>query len=198
MKCCKLTWLGVFLLVAVGLLLAVGPVIGKQDDSMDAMMEAWMKAGEPGQHHAYLAKLEGTWKAEATFWMHPGAEPMGHVGKMKNTMLWDRYLVSDYEGDWEGMPFFGRSTWGYNNTSKRFESTWIDSMSTMTAHGVGTCNEDGTVFTIKSTMSDPVSGDSKTTREIFTIHGENKHTMEVYDKAPDGKEFKSMQIVYTR
>ncbi len=200
MKCCKLTWLGVALLVAVGLLLAVGPVIGKQDDSVasDPMMEAWMKAGEPGPHHQYLAKLEGTWKAEVSFWMYPGGEAHTHVGTMKNTMMWDRYLVSDYEGEMDGIPFQGRATWGYNNISKRFESNWIDSMSTMIANGVGTCNEDGTVFNTKMTMYDPMTGDKKTTRDVFTIHGPDKHTMETFDKGPDGKEFKSMQIVYTR
>lgn len=45
---------------------------------------------------------------------------------------------------------------------------------------------------------DPASGTKQKVKEIIRVVDSNKHLTEMYNVGPDGKEFKSMGIVYTR
>ncbi len=170
-----------------------------QDDAIDPMMQKWMEAGTPGPHHAHLEKFVGTWQTAATFWSEPGTEPMVTEGVMKNEMVFDgRYLKGEYTSEMMGQPFHGSSLWGYNNVAHQYEGVWIDSMSTGTTMSFGTCDTDGTVFTSTVFNWDPMTGRKKQTREIIRCAGDDKYTMTWFETGPDGKEFKSGEIVYTR
>ena len=50
-------------------------------------MEAWIKAATPGEPHAWLATLAGTWRFEGTFWSAPGTEPSKSQGTAERAML---------------------------------------------------------------------------------------------------------------
>ena len=56
----------------------------------------------------------------------------------------------------------------------------------------------GKLFTGTSTYNDPMTGKSHTTKTIIRYADKDNHTMEMYDKGPDGKEFRMMEIVYKR
>jgi len=190
-------------IAVVAVIVVVAPVLrgalAPQDDALDPMMQKWIEAGTPGEHHRHLEKMAGDWDAKATFWMEPGAEPMVTEGSMKSEMVFGgRYLVGEYSGDMMGEPFEGIAIWGYNNISHQYEGVWIDSMSTMTTTSYGTCDSAGTLFTTTVVGWDPMTGRKKQSREIVRILGDDKHTMTWFETGPDGKEFKSGEIVYTR
>lgn len=164
-----------------------------------AEMEAMMKAAMPGPNHELMKKLSGAWEGDMKMWMAPGAPPqemkMSVMGKME---MEGRYLTTQYTGTMMGMPFRGLSTMAYNNITKKFQSTWIDNMSTSISTSEGTYDEGSKTFTMKGKMDDPMSGKAMDTREVMKIEDDGKWMMEMYGPGPDGKEMKMMEIHFTR
>ena len=80
-----------------------------------AMMDAMMKAGEPGDAHKKLEGLVGTWDTKVSFWMMPGTDPMASAGVSTNQwVMGGRYLEQRFKGDMGGMPFEGVGYTGYH------------------------------------------------------------------------------------
>ena len=46
-----------------------------------AMMQAWEKAGQPGEQHRQLAGMVGEWTTKQTMWMDPQQPPMVQVSR---------------------------------------------------------------------------------------------------------------------
>ena len=105
----------------------------KQKGKMDteAMMEVYKKLGTPGAPHKVLARMAGTWNTKMKSWMEPGKPPMESTGTSEQRMiLGGRYLQQDFAGDMMGSPFTGIGVTGHDNHTKKYVSTWIDSMGT--------------------------------------------------------------------
>ena len=82
-------------------------------------MKAWQAYMTPGDAHKMIAKSDGQWKAEVTVWMAPGGPPEKSTSTCTNKMiLGGRYQQSTHKGMFNGMPFEGISTFGYDNAKK--------------------------------------------------------------------------------
>ena len=163
--------------------------------------KAWMEYATPGEMQKMMAKADGTWIGENTMWMENGGKPMMSKSEATNKMMYDgRYQVSNHKGDFMGMPFEGMSIVGYDNSKKKFVSTWIDNMGTGIMHGEGDWNPSTKSIEFKGKMTDPSRpGKECDFREVFTFIDDNTQKMEMY--GPDsktGKEYKTMEIKYTR
>jgi len=107
--------------------------------------------------------------------------------------------VGEFDMGGQKFPFEGMGIYGYNNVTKKFESTWYDTMGTGTMRGVGDISADMKVVTRLSTAVDAMTGKEMTMREVETMKDDNTTMLEMYGPSPiDGKEFKTMEIVYTR
>ncbi|HEY4209068.1 MAG TPA: DUF1579 domain-containing protein [Puia sp.] len=168
----------------------------QSDDDMKAMMAY----STPGEIHKMMAKSVGTWTADISMWMQPGAAPMTSTGEMKNEMiLGGRYLKGTNTGNFMGQPFEGISTTGYDNAKKIFINSWIDNMGTGIMTLTGTWDATTNSITFTGTMVDPGSGKDVPIRQVLKMGDENHETMEMYaNVGPDGKEFKTMEIKFTR
>jgi hypothetical protein len=168
-------------------------------DSATAMKNM-MEAGTPGAQHATLAKSDGEWDAETTMWWTPDGPPMVSKASCTNKMIFGgRYQQSTFKGDFGGMPFEGTSITGYDNAKKVFFSSWMDNMSTAMMNMEGTWDDATKSINFKGKMHCPANGQEAEMREVYKIVDDNTHVMEMY--GPDlktGKEFKSMQIKFTR
>ena len=163
------------------------------------MMKNWMAYMEPGKEHQMMASWNGAWNTEMTMWMEPGAPPSKTTGTCLNQMLMDgRYQHSAHKSTWDGMPFEGISTLAYDNAKKVFISTWIDNMGTGIMTGEGPWDEATQSIAIKGRMMDPSLLREVNFREVFRIIDPNTQVMEMYSPTHDGKEFKTMEIRYTR
>ena len=165
-----------------------------------AGMKAMMEAGTPGESHKVIAKAAGTWTADVTHWMGEGAAPQKASGKSVNTMIHgDRYLHAKFSGDMMGMPFEGSSIMGYDNTEKKYFSTWIDNMSTAMMTTWGTWDDANKSITLTGSMKNPANGLDCDLKEVYKIVDDNTHVMEMYGPDPKtGKEYKMMEIKYTK
>lgn len=161
-----------------------------------AMMAAWEKAVTPGPQHAQLAASAGTWDVASTWWTQPGAPPEQTTGTAERSMiLGGRVLVEKFKGSMMGQPFEGMGTTGYDNVSRKWWGTWMDTMGTGMMTTAGTC--EGARCEFVGTFNDPMTGGPQTMR-IVAEHGAERETTVLYGHGPDGKEAKLGELVYTR
>ncbi len=173
----------------------------KPESAMDekAIMEKYMKAAMPGPEHEKMAKMAGKWKLAVTMWMAPGAPPQKSEATAEfKPILGGRYLQQEVRGDMNGQPFEGRGVEGYDNVTKERFGTWIDSMSTGAMVMKGKCAGDAKKCTLKGKVSDALAGKEVPVSQTVTMNGDNNFTFEMLGPGPDGKMFKTMEIVYTR
>lgn len=168
--------------------------------SQEEMMAAWEAAGTPGDAHAKLQPLVGTWDVQATFWMAPDAPPDTSPATSTNEwILGGRWLAQTYAGTVTGQPFEGRGLTGYDNVLKKYVGTWIDSWSTSLMTSSGSVDATGTKFTLTAINSDPATGGLTEAREEIVIEGPDRHVMTMHSKDPGtGQEYKVMELVFTR
>jgi hypothetical protein len=161
--------------------------------------KAWQEYATPGEQHALLAKDNGVWIEEMTFWEYAGAEPSKMTMTAESKMIMGgKYQEMTHKGDMYGMPFEGRSTFGYNNAEGKYVSTWIDNMSTGIMVMKGTYDAPTKTYKMIGEVIDPITKKPKTSRETITIIDDNTQKLEMFDVGFDGKEFKNMEITLKR
>ncbi len=163
----------------------------------DAAMAEMMKISAPGPMHALLASLAGKWKTSVKSWMGP--EPTVSEGTCEGTMIMGgRYLESKHSGNMMGMPFEGMEILTYDNMKKQFTSVWIDNMAPMLTFGSdGQVDASGKVITMHTSMPNPVTGQMEAYTYVTTITDKDHHRF-VMNGSKDGKDYKVMEIDYTR
>jgi Protein of unknown function (DUF1579) len=152
----------------------------------------------PGDMHKMLAKDDGEWNEEITSWVAPGAPPQKMTATCVNKMIMGgRYQESIHTGNFGGMPFEGRSITGYDNGRKIFVNTWIDNMSSGIMNMEGTWDAASKSLIFKGTTTDPMTGKIMPVRQVLKMLDDGSQFMEMF-MMHDGKEFKSMEIKFTR
>ncbi len=189
--------------LAIIVVLAALPAAAQQDKPMSAeekaAMEAWMKFATPGPNHKLLEPFVGTWSATTTWWEAPGAPPSISQGTSENTwVLGGRFVQQKVTAEMMGQPFEGIGYTGYDNYQKQFVGTWMDSMGTMVMVSSGRADASGKVLTFTAKIDDVVTGKNVTVREVTRVVDNNHHVFEMYGPDKSGKEFKTMEITYTR
>ena len=163
-------------------------------------MAAMMELAAPDENHEFLNAMAGTFDASMTMWMQPGADPIESSGTTSNEwVLGGRFLRGLFVGDFQGMPFEGVAYTGYDRLRDSYVGFWIDNMGTqMMDVSVGTLGADGTTLTFQRSVIDAMTGATSELTEITKILDENHHEFTMWAVAPDGNQFKTLEIVYTR
>ena len=163
------------------------------------MMKNWQDYMTPSDVHKMIAKWDGTWSGDITMWMYPGAPEQKMKGTAVNKMIMNGlYQESTHTGTMMGMPFNGKSLLAYDNHRKEFVSTWIDNMGSGIMVMKGTWDDASKMCTLKGTMVDPGTKMDTNVKETFKVIDDNTQEMEMFVTMPDGKEFKTMHINFTR
>ena len=165
----------------------------------EAVMKKWMEFMTPGAEHESLKYKVGKWNMKLEMWMAPDAPPTPSTGTSEMKLIMDgRYLVDTTKSTFNDMPFEGMGIIGFDNLKKRFVSIWIDNMGTGIMTGTGTYDKQKKLYTYSMMAPDIMTGEYKRSRTVERIIDDNQWVTEMYDTAPDGKEFLTMKIVYTR
>jgi hypothetical protein len=181
--------------------------IGKNDSKTETMsmpdsatmMKNWQEYMTPGDMHKMMAKFDGEWTGEVTMWMYPGAPEQKSASTTVNKMIMNGlYQESNHSGDMMGMPFNGKSIVGFDIHLKEFVSTWVDNMGSGIMVMKGPWDEATKTINLKGKMIDPGTKSETEVRVTFKITDDNTQEMEMFVIMPDGKEFKTMNIKYTR
>ncbi len=163
------------------------------------MAKNWQAYMTPGDVHKMMASWDGTWNSDITMWMQPGAPEEKTTSTAVNKMVLNGlYQQSTHTGMMMGMPFNGMSTTAYDIHKKEFINTWIDNMGSGIMVLKGPWDESTKTMNLKGKATDPGTTGDMDIRETFKIIDENTQEMEMFSMMPDGKEFKTMKIVFTR
>jgi len=197
MRFAQLTLMSLCIMLAASVAMAKGK---KAEKSMDpqAMMEVYTKLAAPGEQHKQLASLAGSWTTKTKEWMEPNKPPVESTGSAEMKILLDgRFLQQELTGQMMGQPFSGIEITAYDNLLKRYVTSWMSTMGTGIFTMEGTASTDGKTITLKGQHAEPGGGYMKH-RAIWKIVDRNTQTFDMYGTHPGGKEWKMMEMTYTR
>lgn len=170
--------------------------------SMAAAQEGAPGVPKPTAEHKVLAADAGTWDAVIKTYMGgPDAEPMTSKGTEVNTMmvggLWS---ISEFKGDFGGMPFEGRGQFGYDPLKKMYVGTWVDSMTPNLSVLEGSYDAKTKTMTFVGDGVDVQTKAKYTQKMVTTMKDDGTRVFTLYMKmaATGDKEVKFMEITYTR
>jgi hypothetical protein len=170
----------------------------KKQGKTDQAMEVYRKLGTPGAPHELLANMAGSWTARIKNWMGPDTPPMEWTGSSEQRMLLGgRFLQQEFAGQMPVGSYNGIGYTGYDNHTRKYVSTWMDSMSTGIMVFEGTAGADGKTITQTARFDDPVQGPMQWRSVTRIVDGKN-FVFEIYSTGKSGKEEKMMEISYTR
>jgi hypothetical protein len=171
----------------------------QQAVSQKEMMDRMMKYATPTKAHEFLKNYVGTWDVEVKSFEQPGAPPIVSEGTMTGELvLGGRFALCHFDSQMMGTPFTGMQLMGYDLYQMKYAGIWIDSMSTAFYPTTGTLDASGKVLTEIGLWPDPMTGGSQKVKIVTTIVGPGQYTWKVFIAGPDGKEFMSMDITYTK
>jgi len=173
------------------------------DNDEADMMALWAKMSAPGEHHKHLNAFVGKWNYVLKWRMSPEQPWTNDKGTAENEwILGGRYVRQHARAlkpdEVMGMQFEGNGILGYDNLKHKHFSAWIDNAGTGMAISEGTCDGSEKTITLTGTHADPITGKEKTDRSVYRVINDDKHTLTMYEIGPDGKEYMSMEITYTR
>jgi hypothetical protein len=188
-------------IAAVVIVIATG-AFGQEQPQMTpeqkAEMEAYQKAGTPGEAHKWLASQAGTYDLKVRSWHEPGGPPMEESGTATRTMMLDgRVLIEDLNCTMMGTPFTGHGMTGYDNVSGKYWAVFTDSMSTGIMVSEGSCDAKK-VCTYTGAWNDPIKKGPMKVRMTTRWTGPTTQIFEMHGPGKDGKEMKMMEITYTK
>jgi hypothetical protein len=186
--------------LAVGLALASEKSDSKKTDpKMEEMMKKVEAAGKPGAEHKALEPLVGDWNAEVKMWMAPDAPPNVTKGSAKSKwILGGRFVQQEFKGEFMGKPFQGIGLTGYDNMKKKYNSFWVDDVSTAMFVSEGGAEQAGKAITLEGKYDCAMTGEKdKPSKQVVRIVSRDKHVYEMYDPS-QGPNAKTMEITYTR
>ncbi len=170
----------------------------KKTTDMQSMMDVYRELATPGAPHKLLANMAGTWNVRSTCWMEPGSPPVESTGISEQKMiLGGRFLHQEYSGEMMGSPFNGIGIVGFDNQTKNYVSTWMDTWGTAIYYFEGSADADGMTITQTCDYDDPVRGPVKW-RSVTRIVDISTMKFEMYTTDRSGKEEKMAEMTYTR
>lgn len=163
-------------------------------------MASAQKISMPNENHQVLNALAGEWNQTTSMWMAPGAAPEVASGSMTaQWILGGRFLQQEFKGEMMGQPFEGFGLLGYDNVKKEYTSVWVDNISTGIMTSTGQYDAGTKTLSESGLASCPMTGETnKQFRSEWKIVDADHLSYEMYTKGPDGVEFKTLTVSYTR
>ena len=199
--------------LVVALCLLAVPAVAQNTEMQSKTQQpvpAWVQRGIPGEGHAALAPLVGTWRAELSIYGTMGRSPdlPPIVSRdIRTTRVWvadGQYIEDTTEGTIEGKPYWRRGWLGYSNIDRRYEWVTIGPRVPMMIYlgkpgsGEQMPIEVTGVFTDQGVVSEQTVGKPVGQRTVISIESNDRHVFDLYFNPPRGKEQLAFRIVYSR
>jgi hypothetical protein len=147
-----------------------------------------------------LHGMTGTWHAQVKMYEDPSKPPQESTATVTGAMVMEgRFLEQKIEGKFAGGAFKGLGITGYDPIRKMYSMFWIDSVGNQMMVRYGTFDAKTKTFTFLAEEVNEFSGGKKwKTRDVMRLVNDNEHIAEMFVTPEGGKEFKMMEIKYTR
>ena len=156
------------------------------------------QAATPGAVHKHLARRAGEYTTLTKFSMQPGGPATESTGTAKITVIVDgRFLLEENAGLFMGQQTKGSRIWGYENSTKQYESVWMYTGSTGIMKLTGTSTDGGKTVNFVAVFND--DNGVKQTFEAASRQIDDDHfVVSLYAKGPDGSRGPTFDTTYTR
>lgn len=160
----------------------------------------WMKHMGPTENHKVLNQFAGNYKFTVKHWMTANSKPEESKGTSKGKwILGGRFVQQDVKGKAMGKDFNGMSLMGYDSLRGEYQSMWIDTMSNHMMTGTGSWDTASNTLSEKGTFSCAMTNDkNRVYRNEIKVTDPKNYTYTMFTNDKDGKEFKTMEITYTK
>lgn len=161
--------------------------------------DPWTEYMTPSSVHTLLKQYEGSFKMDISMYMGDGKEPTIITVNSKHIMLLGgRFLELKQQGNMMGMDYESIITLGFNNIDKKFALTTITTMGTATLSLSGNWNDKSKSAILFGTLTNPVSKNNITIKQVVTFVDNDTILIESYDKEGDNLEKKTVQYKLSR
>jgi hypothetical protein len=142
----------------------------------------------PQPEHEWLKQFEGQWTSTSKMAAAPGKPAMECTGSMNSRMLGSLWVVNEMEADVSGFSFKGVQTIGYDPATKRYNGTWVDSMTNYLWRYEGTVDNSGKKLMLIAEGPN-FMGDGKTAeyRDSYEFQSPDRILVTSEVKGSDGK-----------
>ena len=153
---------------------------------------------KPQKEHAWLQQLAGEWEYETELKMDPAQPAVKTKGTESGRMVGSFWVVLDNRGEFQGQPFQGIFTVGYDTEEKAYVGTWIDSMTGYMWQHRGTLDPTGKILTMNTEGPCPeLGGKIAKMRDTLELKSKDEKVL-TSAKEVDGKWVNHMTIHYKR
>ena len=165
----------------------------------ESLVETWVRHAMPTEHHKLLGKLVGEWKMAVKYRMNAESPVVESEGTcVRKWILGKRFVLEEFDGGNLGLPFQGLAIYGYDAFEGKYTSVWVDTTSTAMTTSFGTCRQDCKLIAFTGRHGDPWTGSMRSSRGVTRLESDDRHVLELYEPDSSGKEFRVLEIVYTR
>lgn len=149
-----------------------------------------------GEQHRRLAELAGTWSVKQSLWLNEAKVPQIDAGTaVFSAVLGGRHLQQDLRVQ-SNPPFQGLGFTGYDNTTHRYYTSWMDINFTGVLLLHGDYDAAAKVYRFSGAMAGD-GGESVPTREELQILGRN-HVVARFFETRRGRESLVVELDYSR
>ena len=143
--------------------------------------------------------MVGDWSGEFTLWMGPDAAPMVSRGTVQRTWALDgRFIQESVVAENDQGTFRGLGFIGYDNLDGRYQTVWLDNMSTAIQTESGSYHHDTKILHTRGSQRDPVTGKVTTTWAKLYMADPDRHTAKGWAVGVDGRVFIAFEGTLTR
>ncbi len=154
---------------------------------------------KPGAEHLRLHPFVGLWRVKVKIWLAPDSEPIeSEAHSQGKWIMASRFINTRYTGELNGKVFTGIGYLGYDNIKKKYVSVWLGSNGTGITTAEGTWDDLDRTLTMDSEYTDPATGKTVRVMTKTRITSRTQYVREVFITGPDGKPFKSKELIFSK
>ena len=194
---CRLAAIGA---VVLGLAFtAVGQEKTAKVPDKAATVAAMQNAMDPGEGQKKLEFMVGTFDVKIRTWVDPSKPPVESTASSVATwVLGKRFVQQMLSGHVGGEPWQGIGYAGFDNISKQYVATYMDSGSTGMEWFTGAMDADGKAAKLTATTHDAITLKPVKAEMRLGIAANGDHITSLWQAGAGGKMVKVMELQYTR
>jgi len=160
-----------------------------------AAVQALDNAMTPGEGQKRLDSMIGSFDVTVLVWTNPAKPPLEFKGSAVNTWtLGGRYVQTMLAAVMDGDKFDGIGYYGYDNATRSYQASWMDTGSTAIGWYRGKMDKSGRAALLKSVQASSSSGTPLELELRVSIAEGGDHVTQLWGAPTGGKAFKLMEL----